>query len=197
MRFWPFVLGGAAIGVAAYFGQKVAEKGGVTEAVQSIGEDVGAAVSKLGDLIAQFEGFSDVPYQDEAGLWTIGYGHLIKPGDGYWSPSNPGGKKSIPRAEAAALLDSDTAVAQAAVDKNVSVSLTENQRDALVSLTYNIGTGNFKTSTLLRLLNSGDYAGAADQFAVWNKVHDPNTGVLVTSNGLVSRREQERETFLA
>ncbi len=51
----------------------------------------------------------------------------------------------------------------------VAVPLTQNQFDALVSLIYNIGEGNFASSTLLKMLNAGNYRGAADQFLVWDK----------------------------
>ncbi|KQD16250.1 lysozyme [Acinetobacter baumannii] len=68
--------------------------------------------------------------------------------------------------------------------------LTQNQFDALVSLAYNIGSGAFKGSTLLKLLNKGDYKGAADQFLVWNKAGGK------VMKGLVRRREAERALFL-
>jgi lysozyme len=72
--------------------------------------------------------------------------------------------------------------------------LTQSQFDALVSLTFNIGGGEFAKSTLLGNLNSGDLAGAAEQFPVWNKVRVD--GVLQVSEGLVIRRAEERCTFL-
>ena len=70
------------------------------------------------------------------------------------------------------------------------MAYSQNQFDALVSLTYNIGENAFKKSTLLKMLNAGNYQGAADQFLVWNK---SNGQVL---NGLVRRRKTEREMFL-
>jgi lysozyme len=60
---------------------------------------------------------------------------------------------------------------------------------------YNIGEGNFATSTLLRLLNTGLYASAAAQFAPWNKLRDRKTGQLVVAGGLVSRRKTEALLF--
>ena len=71
----------------------------------------------------------------------------------------------------------------------MTVPLTQNQFDALVSLTYNIGSGAFNNSTLLKL-NKGDYQGAADQFLVWNKADGK------VMKGLVRRREAERALFL-
>ena len=76
------------------------------------------------------------------------------------------------------------------VNDLVKVPLTQNQFDALVSLTYNIGTGAFEKSTLLKKLNTGDYQGAADQFTVWNK------GGGKVLQGLVNRRAKEKEVFL-
>lgn len=76
------------------------------------------------------------------------------------------------------------------VNTSVKVPLTQNQYDALVSLSYNIGSSAFKNSTLLKKLNSGDYKGAAEQFLVWNKVNSKKV------QGLVNRREAERNLFI-
>ncbi|WP_312069487.1 lysozyme, partial [Acinetobacter sp.] len=78
----------------------------------------------------------------------------------------------------------------ASVNNLVKVPLSQNQFDALVSLTYNIGSTAFKNSTLLKKLNAKDYAGAADQFLRWNK------GGGKVLKGLVRRREAERALFL-
>jgi lysozyme len=72
----------------------------------------------------------------------------------------------------------------------VRVPLTENQYSAVVSLVYNIGGTNFRTSTLLRKLNKGDYDGAANEFRRWVYAKHMVLG------GLVARRERERELFL-
>ena len=85
---------------------------------------------------------------------------------------------------------------QNCLNTKVSVPLTQNQYDALGSLIYNIGETNFGKSTLLKKLNSKDYNGAADQFLVWNKQADESTGTMVTLQGLVNRRKDEREVFL-
>lgn len=77
------------------------------------------------------------------------------------------------------------------VSRLVKVSLTQGQFDALVSFTYNLGARSLSTSTLLRKLNAGDYAGAADEFMRWNKA-----GGKVL-NGLTRRREAERALFLS
>lgn len=145
------------------------------------------------------EGFSLVAYPDPAspkaiairkgkphkGLsgspWTVGWGHTgPEVVEGYTI--------TLPKAEE--LLSSDLRTAEGYVNRLVKVKLAQNQFDALVSFVYNVGGGNFESSTLLRLLNSGDYEGAADQFKRWNKAK----GIVL--NGLVTRREEERELFL-
>ncbi|EBG9759466.1 lysozyme, partial [Salmonella enterica] len=77
------------------------------------------------------------------------------------------------------------------VSRLVKVKLTQGQFDALVSFAYNLGARTLSTSTLLRKLNAGDYAGAADEFLRWNKA-----GGKVL-NGLTRRREAERALFLS
>ncbi|EDH9820259.1 TPA_asm: lysozyme, partial [Salmonella enterica subsp. enterica serovar Typhimurium] len=77
------------------------------------------------------------------------------------------------------------------VSRLVKVKLTQGQFDALVSFAYNLGARTLSSSTLLRKLNSGDYAGAADEFLRWNKA-----GGKVL-NGLTRRREAERALFLS
>ena len=158
------------------------------DARQFIGETVTQVSNALQDLIAGFEGYSATVYQDAAGLWTIGYGHLVKPGDPYY-PHGP--ISEISRDEAQALLEADTATAQGCVDNAVRVPLSENQRAALVSFVYNVGCGAFQSSTLLRRLNAGEYAAAADELDRW-----VNAGGVQLA-GLVKRRQLEKETFLA
>lgn len=154
--------------------------------------------SGLGELLARFEGFRADPYQDQAGLWTIGFGHLIVPGDGFWHPDfNSGGARSVTVDDARALKERDAQTAIDAVARCVRVSLTDNQYNALVSLAYNIGAGAFCSSSVVSRLNAGDAIGAANAFLLWNKITDPATGQLVVSAGLVRRRDQEREIFLA
>ncbi|EAA7932780.1 lysozyme, partial [Salmonella enterica subsp. enterica] len=77
------------------------------------------------------------------------------------------------------------------VSRLVKVRLTQGQFDALVSFAYNLGARTLSTSTLLRKLNAGDYAGAADEFLCWNKA-----GGKVLK-GLTRRREAERALFLS
>jgi lysozyme len=131
-------------------------------------------------LIQSFESLALTAYQDQGGVWTLGYGHVIgvKPGD------------TCTQAQADAWFQSDVAWACRVVNNDVDVAMTQGQFDALVSLCFNIGGGNFHGSTLLRKLNGGDAAGAADQFLLWNHVGG------VVSDGLTRRRAAERALFL-
>lgn len=140
------------------------------------------AFGKAVALIAGFEGFSATAYRDANG-YSIGYGHFITSSDPYDENS------TISENDAYNLLQSDAQAASNCVDGAVTVDLSDNQRAALISLAYNIGCGAFQGSTLLRLLNAGDYDGAAGQFAAWNK----SGGSILSA--LVGRRSQEAEVF--
>jgi len=96
----------------------------------------------------------------------------------------------ITLSEAEEFLLEDLEWVEAVIDKYVTVPLSANQYDALASFIYNLGEGNFKSSTLLKKLNAGDYQGAADQLLRWNK---QGTKVLT---GLTTRRTAERKLFL-
>lgn len=132
------------------------------------------------NLIKSFEGCRLTAYQDSAGVWTIGYGHTsgVKKG------------MTITEAQAEAYLKGDLGTAENAVNGKVTYSIKQNQFDALVSFTYNVGSGNFGSSTLLKKLNQGDITGAANEFDKWNKA-----GGQVLE-GLVRRRAAEKAMFL-
>jgi len=132
------------------------------------------------NLIKRFEGLELKSYKDSVGILTIGYGHThaVKAGD------------VITGEQADAFLREDLQVAELTVNTNVKVKLTQGQFDALVSFVFNLGSGNFVKSTLIKKLNAGDYAGAADEFSKW-----VNAGGKKLP-GLVKRRAAEREVFL-
>lgn len=136
-------------------------------------------------LIKQFEGFSAKPYKCPAGVPTIGYGAT------YYTDGRrvTMADKPVTEPEATALLRAMLSSYEAGVDRYVQVPLTQGQFDALVSFAYNVGLSSLKGSTLLRLLNDKNYAGAASQFARWNKA-----GGKVLP-GLTRRREAERLLF--
>jgi GH24 family phage-related lysozyme (muramidase) len=137
-------------------------------------------------LIKEFEGCKLTAYQDSVGVWTIGYG-WTQPVDG--KPIRAG--MTIKQETAERLLKTGLVSYESDVSRLVKVGLNQGQFDALVSFTYNLGARSLSTSTLLRKLNSGDYAGAADEFLRWNKA-----GGKVL-NGLTRRREAERALFLS
>jgi len=132
-------------------------------------------------LIKVNEGFRREMYLCPAGKPTIGYGHLILKGEQFGE---------ITEAEAEILLQKDLAGIENEVNSQVKVPLTQNQFDALISFTYNVGPGNLSRSTLLRKLNTGEYEEASKQFKRW--VY--GGGVILP--GLVTRREEEKDLFL-
>lgn len=131
-------------------------------------------------LIKECEGCSLHSYQDIGGVWTIGYG----------CTHDVGKSDTITQEEAESMLLAAVLTTEAAVNMLLKVPVTQNQFDALVSFTYNVGEGHLESSTFLRLLNQGDYEGAAEQILRWNKVN----GEIVF--GLVRRRHKEYELFL-
>jgi lysozyme len=141
-------------------------------------------ISKKGiDLIKKFEGIRLTAYVCPAGVLTIGYGHTgsdVKPG------------MRITEEEAERLLLADTESAQQTVSSFVSVKINQNEYDALVSFTFNVGPTAFVNSTLLRLLNhNADRKIVAGEFGRWVKAGDNKP-----TPGLVRRREEEKKLFL-
>ena len=139
------------------------------------------------ELIKDFEGFSSTSYLCPAKIPTIGWGNTfyedgtkVKLGD------------QISKTDALKLLE--VIANRDFADKifpSIKVKVTQNQFDAMVSLAYNIGTGAFLKSTLLKKVNAGDFAGAGEEFLRWNKANGKE--VL----GLTRRREREKQLFLS
>ena len=127
-----------------------------------------------------------VVYKDQAGHPTIGYGHLIKPGEHYE-------KIGIDERWATDLLRADVKRFEVAVNDAVTVPLNQNEFDALVIFVFNIGRRAFRQSTALKLLNAGDRKEVGRSMTLWHKVHID--GKLVDSNGLINRRAQEVGLF--
>ena len=131
-------------------------------------------------LIKSFEGLRLKAYQDAVGVWTIGYGTTrgVKPG------------QEITEAQAEALIKTDLTRFERDVSQAVRISINDNQFAALVSFTYNVGSGAMRSSTLLRKLNRRDINGAANEFPRWNRA-----GGRILA-GLTRRRNAERALFL-
>jgi len=137
--------------------------------------------SELGKAeIKRHEGLRLTAYDDGAGNLTIGYGHKVVSD----MPTR------ITREQAEELFLADVATAEAAVNRSVRVPLTASQFDALVSLVFNWGAGNFSQSELLRRLNAGDYRGAQQRLSE----HPVTAGGEIVS-GLQRRRRAEADWF--
>ncbi len=149
-------------------------------------QDTVYKISQKGmQLISNFEGLRLNAYQDSVGVWTIGFGTTVFP---HGKSVQDGDCCTIQQAEAYML--HDLARFENAVSKVVIVPLQQHQFDALVSLAYNIGIRAFQNSTLVKLLNTGDYLAASQQFDVWIKAGGR------TVQGLVNRRAIEKTLFL-
>ena len=143
--------------------------------------------SQAEKLIIQFEGKKLKPYKDIGGMWTVGYGSTFN-----YDQNRPVIETDIISEQTALKwLKQEIQNKQAEIKKLIKVPVTQNQLDSLTSLAYNIGSGAFKNSTLLKLLNTGsNKLLVADQFLVWNKVNKKPVA------GLTKRRQMERELFL-
>lgn len=133
------------------------------------------------DLITRFEGWSKERYWDENDGWTIGFGHLIKPGEHY---------VVVTIEQARELLKQDVRDAEDTVNDLVPFRLPQSKFDALVSFVYNEGRAQFAESTLLRKLRDGDIIGAWQEFSNW--IYDDGKPLL----GLARRRAAEGSMFL-
>ena len=135
------------------------------------------------EQIKVFEGFRSMPYLDTANKLTVGYGHLMVPGDGVVEGS------PITMGQATSLLAKDLETAENCIN-SANLQLKQNEFDACVSFTYNLGVGSFQRSTLLKLLKMGQMEGAANEFPKWSMVAGEH------SQSLLKRRVAEQDCFL-
>ncbi len=131
-------------------------------------------------LIKKFEGCELYAYQCSAGVWTIGYGHTkdVEPG------------MQITKEDAEEMLVEELHEYESYINDFVTAPLSQNQFDALVSWVYNLGPANLKSSTMLKVLNAGDYDEVPAQMKRWNKAGGKRL------EGLIRRREAESLLFL-
>lgn len=115
-------------------------------------------------LLIQREGFRTKAYRDTKGIWTIGVGHTSAAGAPIVTPG-----LSISKAQVDAILARDLDQFEDCVEAQVRVPLNQGQFDALVSLCFNIGMGAFSKSSVVRLLNAGNYRAGAEAILLWNK----------------------------
>ena len=138
-------------------------------------------------LIQEFEGLKLTAYQDVIGIWTIGYGNtfyldgnIVKKGD------------KVTKAQAEALLKATIKEFETKVESLVKAKLNQNQFDALVSFTYNVGPANLKKSTLLKKVNiNPNDESIADEFIKWNRA----SGKVI--DGLTRRRQAESDLYFS
>jgi len=131
------------------------------------------------NFIREVEGLEHNAYQDEGGVWTIGYGHTrgVKEGD------------SISTHKANTYLNTDLIAFEIQLQRLVRVELTQNQYTALLSFIYNIGGTQFAKSTLLKYVNEKKFDLVPDELRKWNRVNGE------VSLGLTRRREKEAILF--
>jgi|TARA_R110000824_G_scaffold72359_6_gene184720 lysozyme len=137
-------------------------------------------------LIKEFEGFSAIPYQCPAGIWTIGYG-ATKDREGNPVTIN---HPDVTDKQATELLKKDIIEAEKAVKDLTSTPLCQFQFDALVSFCYNLGYGSYESSTLRKVVNNRDFDKASDEFARW--IYASGKPL----NGLIKRRAAEAALFM-
>ena len=146
------------------------------------------ATTIAANMAADFEGFSSTPYKDPVGIWTIGYGSIWDWSQGpdirVTSHTTP-----IDEARAKIWLGYELAKGAFVIKNAVKVPLTDDEDAALLDFIYNLGQGNFLSSTLLKLLNAGDYEKAAQQLLLWD-----HAGGKVLA-GLLRRRQAEMSLF--
>lgn len=141
-------------------------------------------------FIKSFEKFRDHMYLDQGGKPTIGWGHLIEQDDPHKYMN-----RIITREEGDRIFEADLFFkAEMVINTFVKITLTQYEYDALASFVFNVGAGNFMTSTLLRLLNLGSKESASNEFPRWNKIKVE--GKWIESAGLTTRRESEKNMFL-
>lgn len=134
-------------------------------------------ISSVGlDLITRFEGFVGYVYKDIGGHDTIGFGHVVLPGEHFIT---------ITREQALDLLAKDVEIAENAVNDFVTVPLNQDQFDAICSFVYNVGVNAFKKSTLLKLINDDEFYEASIEMLKWRHVGKEEVA------GLLTRRQVE------
>ena len=133
------------------------------------------------EFIKGFEAFRSTPYLCTGGYWTVGYGHALRKGES---------KEEVTRDRALEILSKDVRVAESAVSRLVKVALSQNQIDAIISFTFNLGGGSFQSSTLRQKLNRGEFEDVPSELMRWVR-----SGGKITK-GLIRRRLAEATMFM-
>lgn len=143
---------------------------------------------ELRELVRNLEGFSSTAYVDAHGH-SIGYGHLIRPGEEHLL------SQSITEEEAEGFLEGDILSHQVGFKQHVVRPLSSNQEAALTSLAYNLGPHSKALTRIVKLHNEGKDQEAAEVFHEYNKSYNPAKGVKEVNSALVQRRAFESELF--
>ena len=143
-------------------------------------------VTKAISILKEFEGCKLKAYQDQKGVWTIGYGStgLGIGRDVVWTQE-----------QADKMLTDHVEAIYGILRRIIMPALSEQQWAALISMAYNIGVTALSCSTLIRLINERDFKEAADEFPKWDKI--TVAGKVIVNQGLLNRRMKERELFLS
>lgn len=150
------------------------------------------ASKKIIEFIANFEAFRNKPYLDIAGVATIGYGATYYE-NGVKVTMND---TPVTHERALHLKAFHVQVAEKAVRKLMKSTINQNQFDALVSFTYNLGAMALKNSTLLKKVNANPNDKSIEaEFKKWVNIRNPKTGRLEKSNGLIRRRNEEAAIY--
>jgi len=148
-----------------------------------MGSEIELTLSPQGaEFIARFEGFRAEPYFCLAGKRTIGYGHVIRNGEGL---------SHVTEGEALDLLTMDATREAAPVRKALTRQPNPHEADALISLAFNCGGNAIAKSTAVKAFNAGQWATASDAILIWDKIGGK------TSKGLARRRKAERQLFIS
>jgi lysozyme len=142
----------------------------------------GVALALCPPLIEEVEGVRYTPYRDIAGVWTVCHGITGK--DVILG-------KTYTQKECDQLLQKHIKVAATEVDKQVKTEIPDSMRAAMYSFTYNAGTGAFRKSTMLKLINQGKHQEACNELWKWTYYYNPKTGKRERSKGLKNRRAVE------
>lgn len=145
--------------------------------------------SELGiNLLCEFEGYRDVAYQDDAGVWTIGYGTTIVNGEAVRNGM------TCTKEQAKQWYAGGVAFVEHFIEQHITQPLLQHQYDALVCFAYNVGVGAFQISTLYKKITAGNIGlVTSNNFTDWNKI--TVKGHLVPSVGLFNRRKREFKLF--
>jgi lysozyme len=139
------------------------------------------------NFLIQEEGIRYVPYKDIVGYWTIGVGHLITK-----HPTLPKKwNRRFTKAEVIQLLRDDLKTIEKAINLLINFSLNQNQFDALVSFTFNLGIGSLKRSSIRQKLNNNN---VQDALKIW-LMYDKAKGLKI--NALTKRRMREIQLFIS